>query len=71
MIYLNMLNEDDEVTLTLAEVYAEVLGPDGVMKQCLGQVRSPAIGGRMALGDKGLLKVVVTGVESRGVGDEE
>lgn len=65
-----MINEDDEDTLTLAEIYAELLGPDGLMKQCLGQVRSPAIGGRMSLGAKGLLKAVVTGVEGGGVGAE-
>ncbi len=63
MMYAVMLNELDEDVLTLAEVYAELMGPDGVMKRCLGQVRSPAIGGRMVLGRKGLLKVVVTGVE--------
>lgn len=70
MIYLNVINEDDEDTLTLAEIYAELLGPDGLMKQCLGQTRSPAIGGRMSLGAKGLLKAVVTGVEGGGVGAE-
>ena len=59
---MDTINEDDEVTMTLAEIYAEVLGPDGVMKLCLGQVRLPAIGGRMSVGPRGLLKVVVTGV---------
>lgn len=68
MIYASMLDEHDEDVLTLAEVYAELLGPMGVMKQCLGQVRMPAIGGRMTLGPKGLLKVVVTG---RQVGGSE
>lgn len=65
-----MINEDDEDTLTLAEIYAELLGPDGVMKQCLGQTRSPAIGGRMSFGTKGLLKAVVTGAQVGGVGAE-
>ncbi len=65
---MNVINEDDEDELTLAEVYAELLGPDGVMKQCLGQVRMPAIGGRMSVGGKGVVKAVVTG---RKVGGEE
>lgn len=65
---VTILDEDDEETMTLGEIYAEVLGPDGVIKQCLGQVRAPAIGGRMVLGAKGLLRVVVTGVD---VGAEE
>lgn len=63
MIYADMINEEDEDTVAFAEIYAELLGPDGVMKLCLGQVRPPAIGGRMSLGRKGLLKVVVTGRE--------
>lgn len=66
MIYVSTVGEEEEDVLTLAEVYAEVLGPDGVLKQCLGQVRMPAIGGRMAVGSKGVVKVAVTGVEGAG-----
>lgn len=69
-IYVDVIDEEDEDTLTLAEIYAELLGPDGVMKQCLGQVRLPAIGGRMSFGEKGLVKIVVTGREVGGVGAE-
>lgn len=69
-IYVNVISEEGEDVLTLAEVYAELLGPDGVMKNCLGQVRMPAIGGRMSLGAKGVLRVVVTGAEGAGVGVE-
>ena len=60
-VYVNVIDEDDEDVLTLAELYAEVLGPDGVMKNCLGQLKMPAIGGRMSIGAKGLVNVVVTG----------
>ena len=67
---MDVIDEEDEDTLTLAEIYAELLGPDGVMKQCLGQVRLPAIGGRMSFGEKGLVKIVVTGREVGGVGAE-
>lgn len=70
---MNMMSEDDKDVLALAETYAEFLGPDGVMKQYLGQVRLPAIGaigGRMLLGPKWLLRVVVTGIEVEGGGAE-
>lgn len=40
------------------------------MKNCLGQVRRPAIGGRMSLGAKGVVRVVVTGAEGAGAGTE-
>lgn len=65
-VELNTIDEDDEDTLTLAEIYAEVMGPDGLVKQCLGPGRPPSLGGRMALGPKELVKVVVTGTR---VGD--
>lgn len=55
------MNYDDESFVSLAELYAEVLGPDGIAKNCLGQKRSPAWGGRMALGPSGLVKGMVTG----------
>ena len=58
-----MLNEEDEDTLTMAEIYAQVVGPDGLVKQCLGQKKLPAIGGRSILGRKGLLRAVMTGRE--------
>ena len=69
---MDMMSEDDEVVLALAETYAEFLGPDGVMKQYLGQVRLPAIGGggEILLGPKGLLGVVITGIEVAGGGAE-
>ena len=60
---MDTVNADDEDTLTRAEIYAEVLGPDGLIKNCLGQKRLPAIGGRMSLGPKGLLKVIISGAE--------
>lgn len=61
-MYVNVVGEEDEDEMTLAEVYAELLGPDGVMKNCLGQRRAPAIGGRMTVGRRGVVRVVVTGV---------
>jgi len=61
--YMDVLNANDEDTLTRAEIYAEMTGPDGVIQNCLGQVRMPAIGGRMTLGPKRVLKAIVTGIE--------
>jgi len=63
-VELNMIDADDEDTLTLAEIYAEVMGPDGVAKRCLGPGRPFWLGGRMSLGPKELLKVIVTGTTS-------
>lgn len=63
VFYLNTLNYDDEPKLSLAEVYAESMGPDGVMKNCFGQKRSPPLGGKMQLGPGGLVKGAITGVE--------
>lgn len=60
-----MIDEGDGDTLTLAEVYAEVMGPDGVVKGCLGPGRPPSLGGRMSLGPKELLKVMITGTKGR------
>ena len=60
-MFVSMVDEGDVDTLTLAEIYAELLGPDGVMKRCLGQVMMPAIGGRVVVGRKGQLTVVVSG----------
>lgn len=61
--FMDVLNANDEDTLTRAEIYAEMTGPDGVIQNCLGQVRMPAIGGRMTLGPKRVLKAIVTGIE--------
>ncbi len=60
-----MIDGDDEDRLTLAEVYAQVMGPDGVVKGCLGPGRPPSLGGRMSLGPRELLKVMVTGIKGR------
>lgn len=60
-----MLDENDEDTLTLGQLYGEAMGPDGLVKNCLGQKRLPAVGGRMTLGPKKLLRVVITGREIR------
>lgn len=64
-VQLDTVNEDDEDTMTLGEIYAEVMGPDGVVKQCVGPGRPPGLGGKMLLGQKQVIKVFVTGGRSQ------
>lgn len=47
-----MIDEGDEDKLTLAEIYAEAMGPHRVAKQCLELRRPLSLGGRMSLGRK-------------------
>ena len=54
-----MQSQYDEDTMSLAEVYAGIMGPDGLVKRCLG-MESP-FGGMMKLGPRRLLFVVVKG----------
>lgn len=60
-VYVNVVDPGDEEVITLGQVYAEVLGPDGLAKNCLGQRGIPAIGGKMTIGRKGVLKVILSG----------
>ena len=62
-MWINVLDGEDEEVLSLADVYAAVLGPDGSAKNCLGQMGMPAIGGRMSLGKNRLVKVSISGLK--------
>ena len=61
-MYLNTVSPGDEDTLTLAEIYAEVLGPDGLAKQCLAPRRQPALGGTIKMGPRKVIFAVITGM---------
>ena len=61
-----MLEDDDEEVVSLADIYANVLGPDGLAKTCLGQLLPKALGGRMLLGPRNLLSVTISGVTIQG-----
>ena len=61
-MYLNTVSPGVEDTLTLAEIYAEVLGPDGLAKQCLAPKRQPALGGTMKMGPRKVVFAVITGM---------
>ena len=51
------------ITLTYAEIYAELLGPDGLLKDCLGPhvPAGDALGGQTSMGPGDMLIVDVTG----------
>ena len=63
---------DTRITITYAEIYAELLGPDGVLKECLGPdvPYAEALGGQTALGPLNMLVAEVTGLP-RKVADQE
>lgn len=54
---------DTSIIMTYAEIYAELLGPDGVLKECLGPgiPTAQALGGQTAIGPRNLLIVDVSG----------
>ena len=58
-----MFDLDKRLTLTYAEIYAELMGPDGVLKECLGPSvpAVDALGGQTVLGPRHLLIADVTG----------
>ena len=58
-----MFDLDTRISLTYAEIYAELLGPDGLLKECLGPSvpAEDALGGQTVLGPRNLLIADVTG----------
>ena len=63
-IALMMFDLDQRVTMTYAEIYAELLGPEGVLKECLGPSvpAQDALGGQTVLGPQNMLIADVTGL---------
>ncbi len=63
-ITLMMFDLDQRVTMTYAEIYAELLGPEGVLKECLGPSvpAVDALGGQTVLGPRNMLIADVTGL---------
>ena len=62
-IVLMTFDLDTCISLTYAELYAELLGPDGVLKDCLGPdvPAVDALGGQTSLGPRNMLVADVTG----------
>ena len=58
-----MFDLDTRISLTYAEIYAELLGPDGLLKECLGPSvpAEDALGGQTVLGPRNMLIADVTG----------
>lgn len=71
-IALLMFDLDTRISLTYAEIYAEILGPDGLLKECLGPSvpKADALGGQTVLGPQNMLIVDVTG-NPRGATDQK
>ena len=63
---------DTRISLTYAELYAELMGPDGVLKDCLGTDVPPidALGGQTAIGPLNMLVAEVTG-QGKKVADQK
>ena len=61
VLYMGTVSPGSGDTLTLAEIYAEVLGPDGLARHCLGPRRLPGLGGTMKLGPRKVIFAAITG----------
>ena len=66
VIQLDVQREHDEDTMSLADVYAEIMGPDGLVKRCLGLENPEPLGGMMSLGPKMELLALISGREIGG-----
>lgn len=62
-IVFMMYDVHAKVSITYAEIYAELLGPDGILKECLGLTVpiENALGGQTMLGQGNILIVDVSG----------
>ena len=60
------------ITMTFAEIYAELLGPDGVLKKCLGPgiPAADALGGQTVLGPQNKLAAEVVGLPVKAAGQK-
>ena len=54
---------ESRITITYAEIYSELLGPDGLLKECLGPSvpAKKAFGGQTSMGPRDLLVADVSG----------
>ena len=67
-ITLMAFDLESRITITYAEIYSELLGPDGLLKDCLGPSvpAKKAFGGQTAIGPSDLLVADVSGRHFRG-----
>lgn len=66
-ITLMTFDLDSRITMTYAEIYSELLGPDGVLKECLGPgvPAKKAFGGQTSMGPQDMLVADVSGIPSK------
>ena len=66
-ITLMTFDLEARITLTFAEIYAELLGPDGILKRCLGPAvpAADALGGQTVLGPENKLVAEVSGLPAK------
>lgn len=71
-VVLMMFDLDKRLTMTYAEIYAELLGPNGLLKECLGPSvpAVDALGGQTVLGPLNMLIADVTGRPYRAADQE-
>ena len=65
VIQLDVQSEDEEEMMSLEDVYTGIMGPDGLVKRCLGLQNPEQLGGMMTLGPKRKLLAVISGREMR------
>ena len=66
-ITLMTFDLESRITITYAEIYSELLGPDGVLKECLGPgvPARKAFGGQTSMGPQDMLVVDVSGLPTK------
>ena len=59
-----MFDLNKRIKMTYAEIYAELLGPEGLLKECLGPKvpAEDALGGQTVLGPQNMLIADITGL---------
>lgn len=60
-IILDILHEGQTERLTWREVEETLEAPTGVLRNCLGRGFRAPLGGRMAVGEKGVMQAIVVG----------
>lgn len=66
-IIVDIADEAETERLTWQEIEETLEAPRGVLKNCLGRGFRPPLGGRMAVGGKGVMQAIVVGQASGAV----
>ncbi|CAD6587204.1 MAG: hypothetical protein ASARMPRED_003025 [Alectoria sarmentosa] len=60
-IIVDILGETETERLRWRDIGDTLEAPRGVLRRCLGQARMPPLGGRTAVGEKGVMQAIVVG----------